>query len=305
MTEDRTAQTYLKQLTVLYVEDEEDARQQFAQFLQRLVGRLIVATNGAEGLSAFIEHRPRIIITDILMPVMDGLVMSQEIREIDRNVQIIVLTAFEQLDYLKSSINIGVNKYITKPVNGFQLHAAMLECVVELQAHEKLDAAARTDQLTGLANRRELEIRFEAEKGRAMRYSAPFSVIIADIDYFKKINDTYSHLAGDLILKRVAETFNSCIRIEDCCGRWGGEEFLLLLAGTDRDDAAIVAEKLRAAVAGLTTEWQGEMLRVTVSLGVTGFRLGMSIDECIRQADEAMYRAKAGGRNRVELAEDR
>ncbi len=296
-------QQYLKSLTVLYVEDDDDTRSQFTRFLERLVGRLVVAANGAEGLTAFMEHRPQLVITDILMPVMDGLTMAREIRELDRTAQIIVLTAFEQLDYLKNSINIGVNKYVTKPVNGFQLHAVMLECAAELRAHENLAAAARTDQLTGLANRRELEIRFEAEKGRAVRHAVPFSVIIADIDHFKQINDTYSHLAGDQVLKQVAETFNRCIRTEDCCGRWGGEEFVVLLAETDREAAALVAEKLRLAVSNQTTDWQGEQLRVTISLGVTSYRPGMDSEECISQADEAMYRAKAAGRNRVVVAE--
>ena len=296
-------QEYLKQITLLYVEDEEDARHQFTLFLQRLVGRLIVAENGAEGLAAYLEHRPQIIITDILMPVMDGLVMAQGIRDSDRTVQIIVLTAFEQLDYLKKSINIGVNKYVTKPVNGFQLHTTLLECITELRAHEQLASAARTDLLTGLANRRELEMRFEAERGRAVRYVIPFSVIIADIDHFKKINDTWSHLAGDRVLKAVADTFAGCIRAEDCCGRWGGEEFLLLLADTDLAAAAIVAEKLRLAVNSLTTRWEGEQLQVTVSMGVSAFSPGMSMEECIKLADEAMYQAKAAGRNRVSVAE--
>lgn len=305
MTDSRTNLEYLKQLTVLYVEDEAEARQQFALFLSRLVGTLIVAENGAEGLAAFLEHRPRIVITDIQMPIMDGLAMAAEIRSHDRLAQLVVLTAFEQVDYLKNSINTGVNKYLVKPINGFQLQETLLECAHTVRADEQLESAARTDLLTGLANRRELEIRFEAERGRALRYSTPFSVIIADIDHFKRINDTYSHLAGDRVLKMVADTFVSCTRAEDCCSRWGGEEFLLLLTDADLTAAAVVAEKLRSAVAAMTTVWEGEPLQVTVSLGVSSFRPGMDMDACIKLADEAMYRAKESGRNRVVLAEDR
>ncbi len=293
----------LKNLTVLYVEDQEDARVQFTRFLERLVGQLLVAENGAEGLNLFMANHPQIIITDILMPVMDGLVMSQEIRKIDRSVQIIVLTAFEQIDYLKSAINIGVNKYVTKPVNGVTLYKTMLECVVDLRSLEQLKDAARTDLLTGLANRRELEIRFSAEKGRAERNGIPFSVIIADIDFFKRVNDTYGHLAGDHVLKAVADALVGCIRTEDFCCRWGGEEFLLLLASTNLEAAAIVAEKLRQIVFNLEIPWEWESLRVTVSLGVSTYKPGMDRDECIRLADEAMFRAKAAGRNRVELSE--
>lgn len=302
MSDTTPDQDYLKQLTLLYVEDEEDARQQFNEFLERFVGTLLVAKDGSEGLAAFLEHRPPIIITDIQMPVMDGLVMAGEIRKVDRAVKIIVLTAFEQVDYLKSSINIGVNKYITKPVNGFKLHATLLECAAELRAEETLHHAASTDLLTGLANRRTLMNRFEAEKSRAGRYNTALSVIIVDIDLFKSVNDSYGHLAGDRILQAVATTLVNKVRTEDVCGRWGGEEFLVLLANTDLAGAVQVAEKLRMAVNDLTTDWEGTSIAVTISLGVGEFKPGMSMDECINPADTALYRAKQNGRNRVEQA---
>ena len=114
-------QEYLKKLTVLYVEDEDDVREQFTVFLKRFVGVLVTARDGVEGIEAHQAYQPDIIITDIIMPNMDGLTMIQEIRKFDNDIPIIVLTAFEQVDYLKRSINIGVDKYVTKPVNGFQL----------------------------------------------------------------------------------------------------------------------------------------------------------------------------------------
>lgn len=293
---------YLKSLIVLYVEDEEDAREQFTLFLRRIVGKLIVARDGAEGLEAFRSHHPHIVISDILTPNMDGLTMAGEIRTTDKRVPIILLTAFEEVDYLKRSINIGVSRYVTKPVNGFQLHETLLECAHTLMAEEMLQSAARTDHLTGVASRWEIMSRFDVEKGRAERHATPLSVIIADIDHFKRVNDTFGHVAGDLVLRCVAELMTSSIRAEDVCGRWGGEEFLLLLPDTDLSAAAQVAEKLRRGVADLSIRWEENSITVTMSLGVALFRPGMSLDECIHPADQALYRAKHGGRNRVELA---
>ena len=129
---------YLSTLVVLYVEDDPDAREQFSEFLQRSVGTLITAANGAEGLDAFTKHLPDIVITDILMPVMDGLSMAVGIRRISSTVPIIVITAFEQSDYLMRAVNIGVDKYVTKPVNSSLLLECLLESAHRLRAEEQL-----------------------------------------------------------------------------------------------------------------------------------------------------------------------
>ncbi len=302
MITDTQDQEYLKTLTVLYVEDEEDTREQFKQFLARLAGRLITAENGAEGLAACHEHHPDIIITDIQMPVMDGLEMVQELRILDASIPIIVLTAFEQIDYLKRSINLGVNKYLSKPVNGFELRDTLLDCAHILREKMLVEAAARIDLLTGLANRREIMARFHAEKARLERNSTLLSIIIADIDHFKRVNDSFGHLAGDQVLKDVATTLASNIRAVDICGRWGGEEFILLLPETSLDDAVLVAEKLRVAVSSITSIWKNSAIRTTISLGVGMLLPGMDIEESTDLVDKALYRAKKGGRNRVEVA---
>lgn len=295
-------QEFLKNCTLLYVEDEEDARDQFSYFLSDSVGNLVVATNGKEGLEAYGSKHPRIIITDIQMPFMDGLSMVREIRENDRTIPVIVLTAFEEIDYLKRSINIGVDKFLTKPVDAIELQDALLECARRLMSEEALRSAAAFDSLTGLANRKETTKRFEVEKSRAERHDTPFSLIIADLDHFKKVNDTFGHIAGDLVLKSVCGVFTSLIRSEDTCGRWGGEEFLVILPETELGDAVTVAEKLRYAVSELVITWGSKNIAVTISMGVTGFKPGMNMHDCIESADKALYRAKSGGRNRVERA---
>lgn len=292
------ADSPLKRLRVLYVEDEEDAREQFAQFLKRIAGDLVTAKDGQEGLAAYHAHRPHIIITDIQMPTMDGLAMASIIRKLDKSTRIIVLTAYEQLDYLKGSINVGVDKYLTKPVDGRQLQATLLECADAILAEEALKSAAASDPLTGLLNRRELESRFLAEKSASERHGDPLALIMVDIDHFKEVNDTYGHVVGDQVLKGVARTMRSSLRAEDICGRWGGEEFLILLPRTDLAAAAVVAEKLRLAVCALVTEWAGKTIAVTISLGVGESYWGVSMDDSLATVDQALYRAKQNGRNR-------
>lgn len=301
-TIDEQDQTFLKGLTLLYVEDEEDVRTQFVRFLSRLVGRLLVARNGEEGLAIYHAQAPHMILTDILMPVRDGLEMAREIRAVDRKIPILLLTAFEQIEYLKNSINIGVDKYVTKPVDGLHLQQTLLECARRLRLEDDLHSAAQSDPLTGLANRRELMNRFKAESARVERHGGVFSLLLADIDHFKLVNDTFGHPAGDQVLKRVAEVLSGSIRAEDVCGRWGGEEFLLLLANTDEEAALSAAEKLRLTVAELVTVWEGQPIVVTLSFGVGSYRSGMSLDDSIKAVDKALYRAKAGGRNRCEAA---
>lgn len=132
----RRDQEYLKTLTVLYVEDEPDTREQFSDFLRRFVGTLIAAENGVAGLEAFKEHTPDIVVTDILMPQMDGLAMAREILDIKRTVPIIVVTAFEETDYLMRAINMGIEKYVTKPVDSYLLFESLLDCAHRLRAEE-------------------------------------------------------------------------------------------------------------------------------------------------------------------------
>jgi len=131
-------QNYLKTIKVLYVEDDDDTRKQFSEFLSRLVGTLITTANAAEGLEAFIKHSPDIVITDILMPEMDGLAMAVKIRKIAQKVPIIAVTAFEQTDYMMRAINIGIDKYVIKPVDSDLLLEGLLECVRRLREEQQL-----------------------------------------------------------------------------------------------------------------------------------------------------------------------
>lgn len=164
-------------------------------------------------------------------------------------------------------------------------------------ALERLNEMARRDTLTGLFNRRHLMEALDQEMNRCNRTQGPFSVCIFDIDHFKQINDTYGHQAGDLVLIRVAESVIHNLRNIDCFGRFGGEEFLLILPETDIQGARIKAERLREQLTEVTFPEIDTDLRVTTSVGLTQYCSGESADETLARADEALYEAKENGRN--------
>lgn len=163
---------------------------------------------------------------------------------------------------------------------------------------------AAQDELTGVANRRSIIAALDRDVGRAIRTREPMAVMMVDIDHFKHVNDAHGHLAGDQVLRHVVEVIRRRIRAQDIVGRYGGEEFLVLLCDTTAQGAQQLAEHLREAVQDSSCAWDGQPLSVTVSVGVFGGRLepGESWDQLIHAADNALYRAKQGGRNRVEVA---
>ncbi|WP_255989416.1 diguanylate cyclase [Chitinolyticbacter albus] len=168
-----------------------------------------------------------------------------------------------------------------------------------LALNETIRVMATIDELTGIYNRRHIVERLRQEEARSERDSHPFCVCLIDIDYFKDVNDRHGHQAGDEVLRIVAQTAREVIRETDCVGRYGGEEFLLLLAGTDLEGARVTAERLRTATEALVFAQIGADFRVTISLGLAGHYPGEHIELTISRADAALYRAKAAGRNRV------
>ncbi|MEW8321425.1 MAG: GGDEF domain-containing protein [Candidatus Thiodiazotropha taylori] len=167
-----------------------------------------------------------------------------------------------------------------------------------LAISSELERASRTDMLTGLANRREMLVRLDAAYGTYSRHGVPFSIIMADLDNFKRINDTYGHAAGDQLLIELGKLLSSVVRRQDLVSRWGGEEFLIMLSQTDRQQAMEVAEKLRLAVESEVFSGENKFL-ITLSLGVQSITEVVSTDEMIKDADRFLYEAKRRGRNRV------
>ena len=172
-----------------------------------------------------------------------------------------------------------------------------------IDAEHAMESLAMTDALTKLANRRRMRDLLEMERVRFSRARRPFAVVLGDIDDFKQINDKRGHDCGDRVLVEAAALLRSGLRAQDGLARWGGEEFLFLLPDTDARGAGILAEKLRAAIADLVIESDGQRVPVTMTLGVAVYS-GGSIDDCMRRADEALYAGKSRGKNRVVLDEE-
>ena len=163
----------------------------------------------------------------------------------------------------------------------------------------RLDLSAHSDYLTGLPNRREIYTRLAEERSRTMRHGKVFALVMFDFDDFKQINDSFGHAVGDQVLVAAARTLNDQLRREDSCGRWGGDEFLLLLPETGVEQAMVVAEKVRRLIEKLGIAVGDTLLSTSVSLGVAVFRAGEAVDNCVARADAGLYRAKQSGRNRA------
>jgi diguanylate cyclase len=171
------------------------------------------------------------------------------------------------------------------------------------EANETIERLARTDSLTGLANRRTLDETFAREIARAERLRENLSIIMADLDHFKSVNDQYGHVTGDQVLARAAAVFEKKSRPYDLAARYGGEEFVLVLPATSTDTAMIIAERIRKEIANLTVP--GYPRQITISLGVAGWMAGEAPDDFVARADAALYQAKSAGRNRVAAARDK
>jgi diguanylate cyclase (GGDEF)-like protein/PAS domain S-box-containing protein len=185
---------------------------------------------------------------------------------------------------------------------GKKLYTTIMRDVSQIKAYEEdLQVLANTDSLTRLYNRRQLYPIIQKELDRVARRKVPFSVLMMDIDHFKKFNDTHGHAGGDLLLSRFADTIRQVFRQMDSAFRFGGEEFVVLLPETTTQEGMIPAERFRQRIAdsAFPVAPAGKPVSVTVSVGIAQYREGDTIDEVIRRADLAMYAAKSGGRNRV------
>ncbi|HIJ83059.1 MAG: response regulator receiver modulated diguanylate cyclase [Magnetococcales bacterium] len=418
------SQDFLSSLTLLYVEDDPDIRIQMVKFLSRRIQHLLIAENGREGLDLFQAKNPDIVVTDIMMPEMDGLQMAKAIREKDRNIPIVVMTAHNDDEYFIFSIDLGIDRYVLKPTNPRFLIEAVEKCaqllfskrqqeeanryvrflldaqpnllmvitddyveyvnqafldflgfssivhfrevvdnagdlifnaqgdsineegnwlILLMETPEKysiiylknqqsealvpfalkinslpeqnrhlfsfidithienekrqLETQAFTDALTGVCNRARLQGVLEAELHRARRHNLSISIILGDIDHFKKINDTHGHQVGDDVLKKFAKVMRENVRVEDVVARWGGEEFMIVSPLNDANATCKLAEKLRRLI---ETETFSKAGQVTCSFGVAQARREDSIRTLTERADKALYQAKTKGRNRVE-----
>ena len=300
-------------MKVLIAEDDIISCKILEKNLIRWGYEVVTTTNGGEALEIMQSKTPPdIAILDWIMPEIDGIDICQRIRKekIEPYIYIIILTALSQGKYIIEGLAAGADDYITKPYYPHELKVR-LEAgmrIIELQrdlikTRDMLQIQATHDPLTGVLNRGAIFERLEEEICRAKREECPIGVILADIDHFKNINDTYGHAIGDTVLCKVTEYLKTSLRPYDSIGRYGGEEFLIIVPGTDQEYINHVAKRLCAGIKEEHIRVPNELLKLTISWGVTLLTevTDENTDLLIKTADKALYKAKNLGRDRVEF----
>jgi len=317
MVTEEGATTGRQKKQILVVDDHEDNVEVLRARLEARGYDVRGAMSGQQALDIVKEWCPDLILLDVMMPDMDGLEVVSRLKA-DRTlpfIPVIMQTALDSTERMVAGLEAGADDYVTKPINFAELEARVRSLLrikklqqdlgereKELsQMNDRLLHISLTDGLTGVDNRRALEQRLHEMFEHSLRLHEPIACVMCDIDHFKKVNDTYGHAAGDEVLKQFAEILKDEAREIDRVGRYGGEEFLLLLPGTVLDAAVTFAERLRERVDAHTFSFEGGTLTRTMSCGVAAWphpriqgREGM-----LKAADDALYVAKELGRNRV------
>ena len=312
---------------ILIVDDEETVRNVLYQVLDEDGYSIRAAADGQQALELLERKSFALVITDIKMPGISGLELLAIIKHRFPETQVIIITSHASLETTLEALRHGAYDYLFKPFEDLDLISAAARRAVEQvrltrenrrlvevlkqknaqlqKANKILKNLACRDGLTRLHNHRYFQDFLNFEIHRSRRNDDTFSLIFADLDYFKKFNDTNGHLEGDSLLRRMADILQKSIRRSDMVARYGGEEFVIILPSTAKKQAVIVGEKIRRTVENYPFEGRGSQPggKVTISVGIAGFpEDGQERAPLIQSADEAMYRAKKGGRNRVCVA---
>lgn len=299
-------------MKILAAEDNLIFRSILGNLLTKWGYDVVSASDGAEAWQILqSDDAPRLAILDWMMPGLDGPEVCRRLRASGREpyIYILLLTARTESQDLVEGMEAGADDYLRKPLNSMELRARLRagRRIVELQeqllmAREALRQQATHDGLTGLLNRSAVMEILHKELIRSQREQQPISLLLVDLDRFKQINDEHGHLVGDAVLREASARMKSAIRRYDSIGRYGGEEFLVVLPGCDAAGGAAQAERLRLALAREPFSIGGQAIPITGSIGCTlysGFS-SSDADSLIREADLALYSAKEHGRNRIE-----
>lgn len=297
---------------VLLTDDEPVQRMLIGRMLSRAGYEVIMAEDGQQALEKMKEQEYCLLITDWEMPNLDGIGLCRAVRSMNLPyyTYTIILTSRDASEHVVMGLQAGADDYLTKPIIEPELLARLNtgKRLVEMerslrQALEENRRLSIIDALTGVFNRRYLMEQLSKELDRSARYSHPLSMMLCDVDHFKRINDNYGHQSGDETLVKFSQVLRECLRETDWIARYGGEEFVIVLPETNLSAAANVAERCRAALAKDAFVVGGKSLPVTASFGVSGWQgavpTGSDINKLIAIADTGVYASKEGGRNRV------
>jgi two-component system cell cycle response regulator len=248
---------------------------------------------------------PPLALLDWMMPALSGIELCRKVRQESESpfVYLVLLTGKTETQDIVEGMNSGADDYLSKPFDRQELKARLRAGQRIVELHATLRIQATRDALTGLWNRRMIVEILGREWARAARERTSIGVIIADLDHFKRANDSLGHLGGDAVLVEASRRMNSVLRPYDAIGRYGGEEFLIVLPGCDQAATEAAAERMRQVIQEAEVATPAGVIPITVSLGaVVGEGTRIDAEELIRLADLALYRAKRAGRNRVEMA---
>ncbi len=299
-------------MRILIADDDPVSRRLLEGTLIRMGHAVVAVPDGTAALKVLLApDGPRFAILDWMMPGADGLTVCREIRKSAQDyVYIVMLTARDGREDRLVALDAEVDDFLTKPLDQVELRVRLRSGarVVDLQARlldtqRALHHQAMHDPLTGLGNRRMILEELGAELGRTSREHRALAIAIGDLDRFKQINDTHGHATGDMVLQATAKRLQTVLRSYDAVGRLGGEEFLLLLPGCEQAEALEIAERARLAVGSEPIKCPSGLISTSMSLGVACRRPRDTTEavSLVEAADLALYRAKAGGRNRVSL----
>jgi two-component system, cell cycle response regulator len=297
-------------LRVLAVDDSPFSRKLLEHALADQPYEVAFAKNGQEALASISEFRPNILITDWMLPDLSGPELCRRVRRESKSgyMYMILVTSNVEKESIVEGLEAGADDYLTKPFHQKELLArvGVGQRIIEMnreieEKSELLEAAARTDFLTGLPNRRAVEEYAAKQLGGAIRHQFPFWVILGDLNKFKIVNDQYGHLAGDEVLKRFAEILKKNTRSSDICGRLGGDEFILVVTHVPVGHITNLAGRLGDSFTIEEFTFEGQNVQMTASFGVGGFERPERPEfrHLLARADAALYEAKIDGRVRI------
>lgn len=302
-----------EELKVLVVDNSPVLRNLVEWALSQKRYSFLFAETGQEALDMFSEHRPALVIMGWTLPDLTGekLCRCMRTRSQDSYTYILVLTCETEKSDLICALDAGADDCLTMPFHRGELVARVGGGLRIVELHRRietknvvLEELALSDSLTGLPNRRAIENWASSQLSGALRHGYSFWVVLADLDHFKQVNDTFGHEAGDNVLRKFSEILKSCMRGSDLCARLGGEEFLLILTHSNKDSALAVTERIRTKLADTPFNFGASTVTVTASFGLAGFegtQEPSTFSKLQELADAALYSAKRAGRNRVEI----
>ena len=287
---------------ILIVDDSESAASYYASNLQLAGMETSIVSNPLDIMRHILEFNPELILMDLYMPTCNGTELAAVIRQQESYVgtPIVFLSSETDLNQQMSAMQHGGDDFLTKPISAQHLISALQ---TRANRYRKLRSYMARDSLTGLYNHTNIKDLLHQELARAMRTEVPLSFVMLDIDHFKHVNDDYGHATGDRVIKTLARLLVKRLRKVDLVGRYGGEEFAIILAGTELKSAQRVINELRNNFESIPFEYENKTFRITFSAGIAAYPACDNFNILMDRADLALYRAKQEGRNRVLVAD--